>query len=579
MIKLKRLVKLSLLLCLLFPLTVLANTKVSFDDAKWSSNTYITQFKNYRWYIDFNTKKKYGYNGLTFSEVSGFDRGGLINLDEYKISEVDGKSYLKTVRPYWTMTLSGSKIYSINDGKASLLDRTSVSSGVRPTEYVIHQTEVAGQGSYKDPWVFVKPEFYVDVEYNSPQIKRNGTGVKDTAVEYGDVITYSIGLKNNGVRDSIINIREVALISAINKLVKLKDDSSDDFKLIIGGKTMTLAEAKAAAKAVLSDYGYTVTIAPGQEMTLEFNVVIIGNAGEIINNQLLYVMDGLEADPGTKNSMNIEKVVQYNEVAETGSNVVISLDDSGSMGTSNMNTAKKAAINFADIMIGENSNTNNRLCVVVMNKDSKCFENTGVSTLTLVTDYINAITSSGGTPYNKALAASLTHLKSLKNDNPLNKNYLVFLSDGYPDSTTNYATEEAEIKKIAEIYTIGFINSVSVLEKLATNSTDALFSGGPYYFNATTADLSSVFENIAKKINEKSKRTIKGVLAISRNIDKTKNLVIEVTSNGTTKEIIKSYNDALNESYIISKGSRYEINIKKFNAEDKISVTYFLEKN
>lgn len=579
MIKLKRLVKLSLLLCLLFPLTVLANTKVSFDDAKWSSNTYITQFKNYRWYIDFNTKKKYGYNGLTFSEVSGFDRGGLINLDEYKISEVDGKSYLKTVRPYWTMTLNGSKIYSINDGKASLLDRTSVSSGVRPTEYVIHQTEVAGQGSYKDPWVFVKPEFYVDVEYNSPQIKRNGTGVKDTAVEYGDVITYSIGLKNNGVRDSVINIREVALISAINKLVKLKDDSSDDFKLIIGGKTMTLAEAKAAAKAVLSDYGYTVTIAPGQEMTLEFNVVIIGNAGEIINNQLLYVMDGLEADPGTKNSMNIEKVVQYNEVAETGSNVVISLDDSGSMGTSYMNTAKKAAINFADIMIGENSNTNNRLCVVVMNKDSKCFENTGASTLTLVTDYINAITSSGSTPYNKALAASLTHLKSLKNDNPLNKNYLVFLSDGYPDSTTNYATEEVEIKKIAEIYTIGFINSVSVLEKLATNSTDALFSGGPYYFNATTADLSSVFENIAKKINEKSKRTIKGVLAISRNIDKTKNLVIEVTSNGTTKEIIKSYNDALNESYIISKGSRYEINIKKFNAEDKISVTYFLEKN
>lgn len=579
MIKLKRLVKLSLLLCLLFPLTVLANTKVSFDDAKWSSNTYITQFKNYRWYIDFNTKKKYGYNGLTFSEVSGFDRGGLINLDEYKISEVDGKSYLKTVRPYWTMTLSGSKIYSINDGKASLLDRTSVSSGVRPTEYVIHQTEVAGQGSYKDPWVFVKPEFYVDVEYNSPQIKRNGTGVKDTAVEYGDVITYSIGLKNNGVRDSVINIREVALISAINKLVKLKDDSSADFKLIIGGKAMTLAEAKAAAKAVLSDYGYTVTIAPGQEMTLEFNVVIIGNAGEIINNQLLYVMDGLEADPGTKNSMNIEKVVQYNEVAETGSNVVISLDDSGSMGTSYMNTAKKAAINFADIMIGENSNTNNRLCVVVMNKDSKCFENTGASTLTLVTDYINAITSSGSTPYNKALAASLTHLKSLKNDNPLNKNYLVFLSDGYPDSTTNYATEEAEIKKIAEIYTIGFINSVSVLEKLATNSTDALFSGGPYYFNATTADLSSVFENIAKKINEKSKRTTKGVLAISRNIDKTKNLVIEVTSNGTTKEIIKSYNDALNESYIINKGSRYEINIKKFNAEDKISVTYFLEKN
>ena len=83
---------------------------------------------------------------------------------------------------------------------------------------------------------------------------------------------------------------------------------------------MSLSEAKAAANAVLSDNGYTVTIAPGKEMTLEFNVVIIGNAGQVINNQLLYVMDGLEADPGTKNSMYIEKVVQYNEIAEKSRN-------------------------------------------------------------------------------------------------------------------------------------------------------------------------------------------------------------------------------------------------------------------
>ena len=295
----------SLLFCLFFPLSAFASVKVSFDDAKWSSNTYITQFSNYRWYIDFNTKKKYAYNGSIFSEVSGFDRGGLVNLNEYKISLEDGKSYLRTVRPYWTMTLNGSKIYSINDGTATLLDRTSIASGVRPTEYIIHQTEVTGQGSFRDPWIFVKPEFYVDVEYNSPQIKRNGTGVKDTAVEYGDIVMYSIGLKNNGVKDSVINIREVALISAIDKLVKLKIDTSADVKLTIGDKTMSLSDAKAAVNAILSDNGYTVTIAPGQEMTLEFNVVIIGNAGQIINNQLLYVMDGLEADPGTKNSMNI----------------------------------------------------------------------------------------------------------------------------------------------------------------------------------------------------------------------------------------------------------------------------------
>lgn len=587
MIELKKLFKLSLLLFLFFPLIANANVKVSFDDAKWSSNTYITQFSNYRWYIDFNTKKKYGYNGSTFSEVSGFDRGGLINLNEYKISLEDDKSYLKTVRPFWTMTLNGSKIYSINDGTATLLERTNIVSGVRPTEYIIHQTEVTGQGSFKDPWMFVKPEFYVDVEYNSPQIKRNGTGVKDTAVEYGDIITYSIGLKNNGVKDSVINIREVALISAIDKLIKLKIDSSKDVRLVIGGKTMSLAEAKAAAKAILSDKGYTVTIAPGQEMILEFNVVIIGNAGEVINNQLLYVMDGLEADPGTKNSMNIEKVVQYNEVAENGVNVVLALDNSGSMGsitssTSRISKLKIANQKFLDVMLGDNSNENNEVCVVIMPND----KNVAVSNIKFKcsNDYDELVTFSNSnlnangnnTPFTNTFEKTFNLLTELKTRNNMNTNFAMFLSDGDPvgDSSSNYTQKANSIKGIAEFFTVGFETNATATNLLKSLATDA-----DHYFDAKKSDIEEVFKNIAKKINEKSKRTIKGVLAISRNIDKTRNLIIEVTANGTTKEIIKSYTEALNESYIINKGSRYEINIKKFNAEDKISVTYFLEKN
>lgn len=587
MIELKKLFKLSLLLFLFFPLIANANVRVSFDDAKWSSNTYITQFSNYRWYIDFNTKKKYGYNGSTFSEVSGFDRGGLINLNEYKISLEDDKSYLKTVRPFWTMTLNGSKIYSINDGTATLLERTNIASGVRPTEYIIHQTEVTGQGSFKDPWMFVKPEFYVDVEYNSPQIKRNGTGVKDTAVEYGDIITYSIGLKNNGVKYSVINIREVALISAIDKLIKLKIDSSKDVRLVIGGKTMPLAEAKAAAKAILSDKGYNITIAPGQEMTLEFNVVIIGNAGEVINNQLLYVMDGLEADPGTKNSMNIEKVVQYNEVAENGVNVVLALDNSGSMGsitssTSRISKLKIANQKFLDVMLGDNSNENNEVCVVIMPND----KNVVVSNIKFKcsNDYDELVTFSNSnlnangnnTPFTNTFEKTFNLLTELKTRNNMNTNFAMFLSDGDPvgDSSSNYTQKANSIKGIAEFFTVGFETNATATNLLKSLATDA-----DHYFDAKKSDIEEVFKNIAKKINEKSKRTIKGVLAISRNIDKTRNLIIEVTANGTTKEIIKSYTEALNESYIINKGSRYEINIKKFNAEDKISVTYFLEKN
>lgn len=582
----KKLFKLSLLFCLFFPLLAFASVKVSFDDAKWSSNTYITQFSNYRWYIDFNTKKKYAYNGSTFSEVSGFDRGGLVNLNEYKISLEDGKSYLRTARPYWTMTLNGSKIYSINDGTATLLDRTSIASGARPTEYIIHQTEVVGQGSFRNPWIFVKPEFYVDVEYNSPQIKRNGTGVKDTAVEYGDIVTYSIGLKNNGVKDSVINIREVALISAIDKLVKLKIDTSADVKLTIGDKTMSLSEAKAAVNDLLSDNGYTVTIAPGKEMTLEFNVVIIGNAGQVINNQLLYVMDGLEADPGTKNSMYIEKVVQYNEIAENGANVVLALDNSGSMGstyskTSKISKLKDANQKFLDIMLGENSNDNNEVCVVIMPKNvSVSVSNINFKCSKSYTELLdfsnNYLTASGLTPFTNTFKKTYDLLMELKNKNKLNTNFAMFLSDGSPvgDNKTNFVSQANNIKSVGEFFTVGFQTNTT-----ATNLLKELATDSEHYFDAKTTDIEDVFKNIAKKINEKSKRTTKGVLAISRNIDKTKNLIIEVTSNGTTTEIIKTYTEALNENYIINKGSRYEINIKKFNAADKISVTYFLEKN
>lgn len=594
----KKLFKLSLLFCLFFPLLAFASVKVSFDDAKWSSNTYITQFSNYRWYIDFNTKKKYAYNGSTFSEVSGFDRGGLVNLNEYKISLEDGKSYLRTVRPYWTMTLNGSKIYSINDGTATLLDRTSIASGARPTEYIIHQTEVAGQGSFRNPWIFVKPEFYVDVEYNSPQIKRNGTGVKDTAVEYGDIVTYSIGLKNNGVKDSVINIREVALISAIDKLVKLKIDTSADVKLTIGDKTMSLSEAKAAANAVLSDNGYTVTIAPGQEMTLEFNVVIIGNAGQVINNQLLYVMDGLEADPGTKNSMYIEKVVQYNEIAENGANVVMILDNSGSMREPRKSKAITAAKTFSDSLLGENANYNNKICVVLMPCGviaDDAVEYICSSSNDEIKNYVSRkLTAITGcmTPYVSALGAGNLRIRDLKKNNPLYDNFVIFLSDGNPEvkssqsslnTSEKYTAKAKLIKEIASLYTIGFETSTSasnILKMLATGENDNFYiNNNQYFYEASKSNLEDVFKSIAKKINEKSKRTTKGVLAISRNIDKTKNLIIEVTSNGTTTEIIKNYTEALNENYIINKGSRYEINIKKFNAADKISVTYFLEKN
>ena len=129
----KKLFKLLVIITLFFPFIVFAAVKVDYNDAKYGANNYITDFKNYKWYIDLKTGDKYVYNGTNFSSLDGFKTGGLINKSEYDISVNKFRTYLKTARSYWTITNSGDKTYCVESGKFSLLERTSKSSGVRPT--------------------------------------------------------------------------------------------------------------------------------------------------------------------------------------------------------------------------------------------------------------------------------------------------------------------------------------------------------------------------------------------------------------------------------------------------------------
>ena len=609
----KKLFKLLVIITLFFPFIVFAAVKVDYNDAKYGANNYITDFKNYKWYIDLNTGNKYVYNGTNFSSLDGFKTGGLINKSEYDISVNKFRTYLKTARSYWTITNSGDKTYCVESGKFSLLERTSKSSGVRPTEYVLTQTEVSGQGSYTNPWVFIKPNFYVEIEYVDTEIVRR-QGDEELKLEgvaqYGDEIIYKMKLKNTGSKDSKINVREVGMINAINKQISLL---SDTVKIKIGDKALTLAEAKKALNDLLSGKGYDFLLKAGETIEFEFAVKIIGNAGDTVSNQIIYSMDDLEAEPSNKNTIAIEKTVQYNEVAEIGANVVMALDNSASMGGTKMNRLKSATKDFLNIMLGPDSNENNEVCIVIMpdwshyssdKAPSKCSKDYS----TLYNFAMNELDADGWqTPFTSTFEKSLERLKEIKNRNKLNTNYVLFLSDGDPvgDYSNKYTPVANNIKNEAVFLTIGFQTGTSatkILKELSTIGTDSNYPGDMClycpnnkncsnntnlyekvcYKDATTNNISEIFKNIAKKMNEKTKITTKGVLAISRNLDKSRNIVIEVTPNngkGTPYEIKKGYTDALNENYIINKGNRYEINIKKFKSDDKISVTYFLEKN
>ena len=609
----KKLFRLLVLITLFFPFIVFAAVKVDYNDAMYGANNYITDFKNYKWYIDLKTGDKYVYNGTKFSSLDGFITGGLINKSEYDISVDKFRTYLKTARSYWTMTSSGDKTYAVENNKFSLLERTSKSSGVRPSEYILTQTEVSGQGSYINPWVFIKPNFYVEIEYVDTEIVRR-QGDEELKLEgvaqYGDEIIYKMKLKNTGSKDSKINVREVGMINAINKQISLLPDT---VKIKIGDKALTLAEAKKALNDLLSDKGYDFILKAGDAIELEFAVKIIGNAGDTVSNQIIYTMDDLEAEPSNKNTIAIEKTVQYNEVAEIGANVVMALDNSASMGGTKMNRLKSATKDFLDIMLGPDSNENNEVCIVIMpdwshyssdKAPSKCSKDYS----TLYNFAMNELDADGWqTPFTSTFEKSLERLKEIKNRNKLNTNYVLFLSDGDPvgDYSNKYTPVANNIKNEAVFLTIGFQTGTSatkILKELSTISTDSNYPGDMClycpnnknctnntnlyekvcYKDATTNNISEIFKNIAKKMNEKTKITTKGVLAISRNLDKSRNIVIEVTPNngkGTPYEIKKGYTDALNENYIINKGNRYEINIKKFKSDDKISVTYFLEKN
>ena len=609
----KKLFKLLVIITLFFPFIVFAAVKVDYNDAKYGANNYITDFKNYKWYIDLNTDNKYVYNGTNFSSLDGFKTGGLINKSEYDISVNKFRTYLKTARSYWTITNSGDKTYCVESGKFSLLERTSKSSGVRPTEYVLTQTEVSGQGSYTNPWVFIKPNFYVEIEYVDTEIVRR-QGDEELKLEgvaqYGDEIIYKMKLKNTGSKDSKINVREVGMINAINKQISLLPDT---VKIKIGDKALTLAEAKKALNDLLSGKGYDFLLKAGETIEFEFAVKIIGNAGDTVSNQIIYSMDDLEAEPSNKNTIAIEKTVQYNEVAEIGANVVMALDNSASMGGTKMNRLKSATKDFLNIMLGPDSNENNEVCIVIMpdwshyssdKAPSKCSKDYS----TLYNFAMNELDADGWqTPFTSTFEKSLERLKEIKNRNKLNTNYVLFLSDGDPvgDYSNKYTPVANNIKNEAVFLTIGFQTGTSatkILKELSTIGTDSNYPGDMClycpnnkncsnntnlyekvcYKDATTNNISEIFKNIAKKMNEKTKITTKGVLAISRNLDKSRNIVIEVTPNngkGTPYEIKKGYTDALNENYIINKGNRYEINIKKFKSDDKISVTYFLEKN
>lgn len=604
----KKVFKVIFIIMMFIPIIVLGSVKVNYNDAIYGANNYVQQFRNYKWYIDYKNGNKYVYDGSNFSSLDDFKYGGLLNKMEYDITTEKTKNYLKIARTYWTITSSGDKVYTLDNGTYALTDKSLRTAGARVTEYVLHGVRVTGQGSYTDPWMFEKPSFYVNVESVKTEVIRNSDnkGIEDMSIAlYGDTIKYTVVLKNTNSNNSVINVRDSGILKSLGDVVSINNSVSS---VKIGNTTLSSSDAQNVIKKLISKGGYTFTLGSNQTIELVYGVQVFGNAGDTVTSQIEYTMDEMEAEPYEEVNMSIEKNITYNEISEIGVNVVLALDNSNSMKGTKMRSLRSAVAQFLDIVYDDDGMVGNNVCIVVMpnSKTEDAWSMCSKNKLALIQSSYDKLDASGSwTPFTATFEKAGVLIAGLKYKYKQNSNFVLFLSDGSPNpnDSSAYLPEAKRLRAISTFFTIGFEtsdNASTTLKNIATHENEPNYLGDlclwcppgndcityPVnykkicYAKATSGNIREIFKNIAKKMNEKSKLTTRGVIAISRNLDKTKNITIEVTpKSGSAYTVKKTYQEALDESYVLNKGSRYEINIKKFNSTDKINITYFLERN
>ena len=159
-----------LVLILIFPLILNAEMSVDYSKTIKHANNYIKDFQYNKLYIvsgttNFSVPFEYKNNALAVN--SSFKTGGLLNTQEFDISKGESNSsYLFSGRDYFTMTESGSDGIYVIEKRANTnytLKSKTEKSGVRVTEYVKEKIRVTGTGEYVNPWVFIKPEYKVNI--------------------------------------------------------------------------------------------------------------------------------------------------------------------------------------------------------------------------------------------------------------------------------------------------------------------------------------------------------------------------------------------------------------------------------
>lgn len=272
--------------------------------------------------------------------------------------------------------------------------------------------------------------------------------------------------------------------------------------------------------------------------------------------------------------------------------------------------AKEATNSFIDKVFTKNSNTHgSTVTVVTFGTTAKWvggllfggYEHTPYANQigTTATDYNtaqnlknavnnikNQTTNPGGsgTPYYKGLekAYGILYDETTGLSANGNQNAVIFLSDGAPDDTDDETKRANIINNLKDkntiMYTIGFgvtkdSDAHNVLKTVAYGNADNTYLAK----DDGTNDLVNVFSAISSKIADKnkSKQTTKGVAEIGQTVvaDATHQIIVKV--NGIETYKFNSLEEALASGVITSNTTGYKVNATKFQAGDKIEVSYY----
>ena len=428
-----------------------------------------------------------------------------------------------------------------------------------------------------------------DIAVNvTSNITRNGTAVAGSIVEYGDKINYTITIKNNDTVDGSVNLKN-----------------------IINGNLDT-TDLPEEYKALLTNEGYTVNVTANNTVTIEFSLTVKANVNETVRVDLTYSVDGNGTNTIEGTEYNTEKTITIIEKTETvnGTNIVIVIDRSASMDGNRIEKAKEATNSFIDKVFTKNSNTHgSTVTVVTFGTNAKWvggllfggYEhtpyanqigitatdyNTAQNLKKAVNNIKNQTTNPGGsgTPYFKGLekAYGILYDETTGLSTNGNQNAVIFLSDGAPDDNDNETLRANNINNLKNkntiMYTIGFgvaenSDAHNVLKTVAYNNTNNTYLAK----DDGTNDLINVFSAISSSIADKNeaKQTSKGVAEIGQTVvaDSTHQIIVKV--NGTETYKFNSLEEALASGVIISNATGYKVNATKFQAGDKIEVSYY----